>query len=109
MCNCIITYDSKNKHYVRFCLSCESSGGSYGNINHQFDCKYRNCRHKIHSRASCEPTWTTEEAKCLQITNDYHSNLSQKITNEINKRYCHLVEKVRLVIMKKTNRLILWK
>ena len=78
-CNCIVSYSFSYKEIIHTCLECESIGGTLGNVNHNVNCKYINCKHCQNYNIENDYDFFQDYNK--DEINKFKKNLNQHIKN----------------------------
>ena len=102
LCQCIINYRIHYNDLCLLCLHCKQSGGSLGNSNHTFDCRFKECIHGF----TRKDRYLYDFKNITKYSKPFRKNLRNDLINkqkELNKKLC---DKTCLIILKKTGQLI---
>lgn len=102
-CPCLISYCTKHKSLIHCCLLCKGRGGTYGNVVHKYDCKYKNCMHED-ERAMRGVTYWKDMQEEIRQRENHNENLKTNILKcckEIDKK---LENKIKKILELKTNK-----
>jgi hypothetical protein len=103
-CNCIVSYSFSYKEIIHTCLECESIGGTLGNVNHNVNCKYINCKHCQNYNIENDYDFFQDYNK--DEINKFKKNLNQHIKNGNKIIHINQLKRVYTLIEEKTGRTI---